>query len=213
MTNLDNAFQKFVILSVITFIAGCSQQKRLDHEMDENGQYRQFDTALESNDLKGCSELLDKFPKLLTTSGASSPSLLNDVVEAGKIEFIQMFLDRGFSLAENPNGKKIFLVRSALMAEQFKTASWLLENGCDPNRVRLLIGAINRQENALDWVKLFVDHGADVNWCVRIAGPEQNWATPLDWARRARKQDIVDYLLSKGAVTADDPHTNRRTDD
>ncbi len=58
-----------------------------------------------------------------------------------------------------------------------------------------------------------VDHGADVNWCVKIAGPEVKWATPLDWAQRAGKQDIVDYLLSKGAVTADDPGANRRNDD
>ena len=194
-------------------VGACSQQERLDHVMDENEQYRQFDKALEDNDLNKCRELLDKYPGLLTASGASSPSLLNDVVEAGKIEFIPMFLDRGFSLAENPNGKKIFLVHSALMAEQFEMARWLLENGCDPNRVRLLIGAINRQEKALDWVKLFVEHGADVNWCVRIAGPEEKWATPLDWARRSRKQNIVDYLLSRGAVTAEDPSAVRRTDD
>lgn len=213
MTTSGNTLQKFVILSVTTLVGACSQQERLDHVMDENEQYRQFNTALEGNDLNKCRELLDKYPGLLTTSGASSPSLLNDVVEAGKIEFIPMFLDRGFSLAENPNGKKIFLVHSALMAEQFEMARWLLENGCDPNRVRLLIGAINRQENALDWVKLFVKHGADVNWCVRIAGPEEKWATPLDWARLARKQDIVDYLLSKGAFTADDPRADRRTDD
>jgi ankyrin repeat protein len=200
-----------------TLAVGCGGPATSDSgkttSMDSIEQYERFESLLESNDLEGFMSLIEQYPDLLVANSLVSPSLLNDAVAAGNMEFVKVFLSRGFSVAENPKGKKLFLMNSAVRAEQFEMARWLLQQGCDPNRGRLLIGAINRPENALEWVKLFVEHGADVNWCVRIAGPEEEWATPLDWARRARKQVIVDFLLSKGAVTADDPHTNRRTGD
>lgn len=207
----------FTAIILGTFAIGCGGGATSDSgestTMDSIEQYERFEDLLDSNDLAGFVSLIELYPDLLVAKSLVSPSLMNDAVAAGNIEFVKFFLSRGFSVSESPTGKRLDVLNSAIRAEQFEMAKWLLERGCDPNRGRLLICATNRSKNALDWVKLLVEHGADVNWCLRIAGPEVKFATPLDWAQASGKQDIVEFLLSKGAITADDPRANRRTDD
>jgi ankyrin repeat protein len=167
--------------------------------------------AVIGDDANTAKKLLEENSGLDEYSDASSASWFNDCAAHGSMKVAKLLLDRGWTVHSTPGGRSIHPLWNA-KGEHYEMAKFLLDNGADPNMERSLIGAINSEE-PLKWVKLFVDYGADVNWCVLIYGPEDEWATPLSWAKDNENQDVVNFLLSKGAVMPDDPRANKQPND
>lgn len=168
-------------------------------------------SAVQKDDVAEFMLLLSAHPELEEYNDAFIASWLDEAAGWGSLRIADMLLKRGWTASATPAGRQIHPLWKA-KGEHFEMARFLLDNGADPNIERALIGAINSKE-ALKWVKLFVEYGADVNWCVSIADENSYWATPLSWAKDAEKQEVVDFLLSKGAVMPDDPIANKRSDD
>ena len=161
--------------------------------------------------IRGVAQIFDKYGDLIEAESDNTNSWMDQAAYYGQFEMMEFLRSKGFTYTHSPKGRPLGLLKEAQYGKQLAMTRFLLDKGLFSNEQRILFGAINMRESPLEWVTLYVDHGADVNWCVKIAGPEVKWATPLDWARG--KQGIMDYLLSKGAVTADDPRANRRDDD
>ena len=76
-------------------------------------------------------------------------------------------------------------------------ARWAMENGLDPNRRNWLgITMLHRcaAKAQIDVAQVCLEYGADINPI------ETEWSsTPLAWAAREGKREMVDWLLKKGA--------------
>jgi ankyrin repeat protein len=76
-------------------------------------------------------------------------------------------------------------------------AEWAMQNGLDPNRRNWLgITLLHRcaAKGQIEIAQVCLDHGADIN------AIETEWSsTPLGWAAREGKKEMVPWLLSKGA--------------
>lgn len=102
---------------------------------------------------------------------------------------------------QNYQGETI-LVKSLKSSEYFDVTEYLIQHGADVNVDALwgspLITAC--RYNTLETVKMLVENGADVNYF------DRNDLTALMWAEKERRQDIVNYLLQKGANVVPPPH-------
>ena len=78
------------------------------------------------------------------------------------------------------------------------TANVLLKAGADPNHHKLLLSAASANVKALALVKMMVDYGADIHkeYINDFTNEPMN---ALSMAIAHDKQDVVDYLRSKGA--------------
>lgn len=209
---------KYLLLSlaVVMFVGGCgcdslttsSEERMTEADMTV---IRELYSAVAEDDVSKFSDLLAQNPAMEDYQDAAMASWLNGAAGFGSIDVAKLLFQRGWTATSTPAGRSIHPLWNA-KGKHYEMAKFLLDNGADPNKERALIGAINSKD-ALKWVKLFVDYGADVNWCVRIAAPEPYWATPLSWAHELRKQDVIDYLVSKGAVMPDDPRANKQPND
>jgi hypothetical protein len=86
--------------------------------------------------------------------------------------------------------------------EHLRVVEYLLSQGGDPNIGRPIISAINHEDSALalQFVKLLVEHGADVNKPFDSYRRQNMMFTALDWA--AGKPEIAAYLKEHGAKPA-----------
>ena len=86
--------------------------------------------------------------------------------------------------------------------EHLRVLEYLLSQGADPNIGGPIISAINHEDSALalQFVKLLVEHGADVNKSFDSFGRQNMMFTALDWA--AGKPEIAAYLKERGAKPA-----------
>ena len=94
---------------------------------------------------------------------------------------------------------------------QWNAARRLLERGARPSLFDAaalgLTDRVEQQINAAFWsachggqlatAKFLAGRGADINWL-----PPWERRTPLDAARRSRADDVVEWLLSEGAISA-----------
>lgn len=167
--------------------------------------------ALVRDDAHEFERLLHSSPDLVEYQSSPIPSWLHAAAAHGSLNVAKVLFAHGWTANSSPGGRVINPLWEA-KGKHFEMAKFLLDNGADPNVGRSLIGAINSPE-ALKWVKLFVDYGADVNWCVLIAADKPYWATPLSWAKELGEKEVADYLLSKGGVMPDDPKAKRQQRD
>ncbi|KAI8484884.1 hypothetical protein Bbelb_372910 [Branchiostoma belcheri] len=75
---------------------------------------------------------------------------------------------------------------------QLEIAELLLKAGADAN--------VGTEAGYLDIVKMLVEAGADIH-----AEAPFTCLTPLDMAKHGKKQDVVDYLITKAAETGERP--------
>ncbi len=87
---------------------------------------------------------------------------------------------------------------SSVARGHFEAAKYLLSRGASALYGRLLIDAINAEQNSLELVKLLVEHGADINREYPFGGDDGPIFNAVSWAQVMGKQEIVDYLISKG---------------
>jgi len=112
-------------------------------------------------------------------------------------------IDRARTLLEkgaDPNTYERYIyppIYFALDNDNYSMAEMLLEYGANPNAT----GAWNTQmfhsaikKNDVDYIKLFIENDADINFVV-------SRQTPLDVARTINNDEIINYLLANGAKT------------
>jgi len=127
------------------------------------------------------------------------PIIAQDILNAvlnGNIEQVQTLLKKDTSLINTKDEYGNDLLRRAILKENIIMAECLLENGMDVN-------AINRGSTALhlavdvqliEMVKLFINHGADIN------KKDNGGNTPLNYAVNSGNKEIAYYLLDKEAL-------------
>ena len=109
--------------------------------------------------------LFAEYPDMVHHSNINNASWLHVAAGYGSTEMIQMLLDMGLDVNTADAKTGTTALGNAIGDERIEAARYLLTHGADPNLDRTLIGAINvKSENlALEFVKLLVEHGADVN--------------------------------------------------
>jgi ankyrin repeat protein len=139
----------------------------------------------------------------MTAPGDGSPLIV--AAREGHLDVVRLLLDRG----ANPNVRSIGDGNALIMAAAEghpDVVNLLLDRGANINDVvpgdeNPLIRA--SAEGRLDVVKLLVSRRADVNARVWIEAepriPNGEWRTPLSEARKERREDVVQFLLSVGA--------------
>lgn len=112
-------------------------------------------------------------------------------------------IDRARTLLEkgaDPNKYERYIyppIYFSLENDNYSMAEMLLEYGANPNatgawNTQMLHSAI--QKNDLDFIKLFIENDADINFIV-------SGQTPLDLARKIENDEIINYLLANSAKT------------
>lgn len=141
--------------------------------------------------------LLVAHPELISKP-ASFPWLW-EAAHAGNIDVVKMLLDVGC----DPNDAGNKSVRSAPLSTAIgkdnpQMAQMLLESGADPNADRNVIGAVTgNKKQSLKLIQLLERFGADLNRQFPMGDKQIN---ALSMAKVYGKQDVVEYLLSKGAT-------------
>jgi hypothetical protein len=158
-------------------------------------------SGLSDNDVAGVRRLLTKHPEYKDGIDEDD-SWLTDAAGEGQIEMVKMLLDLGADVNRATWKGSRTALSGAIHNGHLDMARLLLSRGADPNLGRPLIGGINvePEELALEFVKLLVEHGADVNRVFPWFGDWDVTFTPLEWAETNEKKAIAAYLRSKGAV-------------
>jgi bla regulator protein blaR1 len=158
----------------------------------------------ERGDLARVTELLNGGADVnATVSGDGTPLIV--AARHGRAPVVRLLLARGADpdLAVPGDGNPLIM---AARGGHLDIIAMLLDRGADIERVvpedeNALIGA--SAEGHLDAVKLLVARGANVNgraWSDSAPrGAAGEWRTPLNMARRAGHEAIVQYLRSMGA--------------
>jgi hypothetical protein len=170
---------------------------------DENV-IRSIFRAIQSGDANLVRELLNEQPDYKGYEEYII-SWLHDAVEHGTLEVVKALVDLGMDINKIDQPAERSPLIEAIRKERLDVAKFLLSRGADPDLGRPLIAAINRKESglALEFVKLLVEQGADLNRFFPWYGEEKVGFSPLGWAVANEKTEIVDYLRSKGAVLSD----------
>ncbi len=131
----------------------------------------------------------------------SYPSLLSYAFlnEESRFEIVKLLAEHGCDVNAYTKGS-LSPLSNAISESCFEIAECLLEHGANPNLERELISALNCHDESLrlPFVKLLVEHGADVNQQFELYDTKSHF-TALDWAT---DPEIAEYLKSKGAKTS-----------
>ncbi len=171
-----------------------------------------FDDAVDCGNLELVKSLLLKYPNYPFV-GIHGETLLHKAAWYGQIEMAEYFIGRGCDInaqtqpeGSTPLAYTMSGIGSAnvVPAANRAMAEWLLRKGADPNLGRCLIGAIHLHDSEypIQFVKLLVEYGADVNKCFESYRDENEMFTALDRAIFQDLPDVVEFLLSKGAKPA-----------
>jgi uncharacterized protein len=159
---------------------------------------RQIYAAVKSGDVAETANLLKQYPELIDEPAAGL-TWLDRAASASDMKMVRMLLELGANI--NPLGRirPDGPLSRAVSSANLETIKYLLDQGANPNAGRLLIGAMNRGENAFEVVKLLVEYGVDVNQCFQCFGEDGFKATALSWAIDSQLDEIAQYLRSHGA--------------
>ncbi|VTS06060.1 suppressor of fused domain protein [Tuwongella immobilis] len=118
------------------------------------------------------------------------------------IEILKILHEFGLDLNFAPYHPDRRLLDEAASAKNWAVVRWLVENGAAVNyahqgepRCRALFFAI--MEPNMEMVRLLVEAGARLDVCGSMN------ITPLSWAISHGHQEVVDYLLAKGAILSE----------
>ncbi len=153
-----------------------------------------------SGDLDGFAEMNRTYPTLLGEA-VGGGNWLHIAARGNNPHVVQWLIAQG----QDPNeltkyAKGNVPLFSALCRENLEVARTLLENGADPNLVRVVITplVVTAPQKALEAIKLLEEYGADLH----AVFTNEHTDTPMNALSTAKEhglRDVVDYLLSKGA--------------
>jgi ankyrin repeat protein len=120
------------------------------------------------------------------------------VVTRGKRDLLKRLLDAGIRVPSLVTGCQSYLM------EQLDMFQALLESGMNPDTsnwqrqtmLHQLCGSGKEDPGAVERAKLLLDAGANIS-----ARDDDLWSTPLGWAARNNRPEMVEFLLSRGAPT------------
>jgi hypothetical protein len=158
-------------------------------------------SAVWSGDVELVKTILSQYPELKIEDG-SDDTWLDEAARAGQIKVAKALLDLGFNVNSCRMPEEGTPLNHAIHGKHLDMAQFLLSRGADPKIGRTLIAAINieSEELGLEFVKVLVEHGAEVNRVFPWFGDDKVTFTPYTWALQNEKKEIADYLRFKGAV-------------
>ena len=159
--------------------------------------------AIESADFNVVSEFLNGRDDVLSTPPTSSKTWLGEAARSGSVEIVETLINAGCDVnCRTASPDKLTPLESAILQERYNVAEFLLKKGADPNLGRPLIYAFGSRlsaESQLEFTKLLILYGADVNRLYDLRGDRAKEFTALDWTSN---QAVADYLRSQGGKTA-----------
>jgi ankyrin repeat protein len=170
-------------------------------ELTEKEIEKRIRDAVDANDAPRVRKLLEQHPEFLNHYYNNALTFLIIACQAQHQEVVQVLLDLGCEVDKgkrrNPEETPLFC---ALGRDNPQIARLLLQRGANPNGNGHVITAIvGPKKHSLELVKLLEKHGADLH-AVDVndfSGKPMNALTSaIDWG----KQDVADYLESKGCV-------------
>lgn len=169
------------------------------------GAARSLDLLAYYGDIQTAAAILKANPAL-----ANDASALETAAGQGNDDFVRLMLRYQPDLASQiAVGVRSRGPQDAIKSREL--TEFLFQRGMNPNfRNWLGITPLHRfaERGDLDNAGIFLDHGADID-----AIDEQHCTTPLGWAARAGKTEMVHFLLGKGAnpdLPADKPWARPR---
>ncbi len=152
--------------------------------------------------------------EIVRATCASHPWLISDYNSTGKQTWIDVaagkenvgmmatLLDLGFNIDALRLPEESTALSKAIMRNNFEMAKFLLRRGANPSLGRSLLAAINCKDEArrMEYVRLLVEHGVDVNQLFPLYGDQDNLFTAIDIA--TGKPEVVNFLLSHGAKSS-----------
>lgn len=133
------------------------------------------------------------------------PTWLHEAAATGNIKMVSALLDMNFDI--NSCGDAGYgPIVSAIRKGHLDVCEFLLWRGADPSLGRPLTEAITRPKDAIRWVRLLVEHGADIRATFHPyndAGLSE--VSILRWAETHGNTEVVTYLRSLlgGEVSAE----------
>jgi len=160
-------------------------------------------SAIDRGDTACALDLLLRNPALLQHDYGVG-TWLNRAAYVGHLEVIELLIALGCNVnAVGHLGS--FPLDDALLNGSSAVVQTILKHGADPNANRAVISAIaGNSKNSLDFIQMMEQHGANLHAIYlneHTNKPMNALSTAIAWG----KQDVVDYLRSKGAVLPDEP--------
>ena len=167
--------------------------------------------GIEMGDVEKVRRLFAKHPEVIPERYLGG-TWLHFAAGYNNIEMLKFLLQSGFDVnargIKRPDGPLSMAIGHAGLP----VIAFLLEQGADPNIGRLLIGAINRESDRFETVRLLVEHGVDVNRCYHLGDDDGPLFNALSWAIDAEEPEIADYLRAHGAVLPEEQPSASPTD-
>lgn len=157
--------------------------------------------AIKAGDADSAQRLLQEHPSIrdrINTLG----SWLFAVAKTPHLNVAEMMIGLRMDVNLSVGVEQQTPLHCAIDFDQFEMTQFLLSRGANPNISRPIISAINcdPEERALTFLKLLVEHGADVNRTFVLFGKKDKLFTALDWA--SGKPTILKYLQDHDAKSS-----------
>jgi len=157
--------------------------------------------AVEQGDCGRVRELFAEHPDQLAYSSYGAGSWMHIAASAGQVAVIDVLLELGCDVnVQTINSSRNTALFDALHKDDPATVAALLERGADPHHGRPVITAITGpNRHSLELVKLLEQYGADLHRVFPF-GEDDGKVNALSMAMDWGKEDVVEYLQSKGCV-------------
>ena len=159
---------------------------------DKSGDMEQFQMRVSDNTVAEVEEILKQQPELARNETAFwGEGILSGPANRAQREMIELLIRHG---AHVPNvskwGRHYYF-------KHYEIAALLLESGMNPNHMNwqhVTLLHDMAQEGDIPKARLLLDHGGDIN-----AVDEEYRSTPLGFAARWGRREMVSFLLERGA--------------
>lgn len=141
---------------------------------------KQLYRAITGNNIEQTGDILARHPTELNVRVAGLSWLDRAVTSVGRdLRLLQLLVDKGAEL--DPPGVTRTPLAYAVSSGSLDVVQYLLTSGANPNADRCIIGAINREQDAIGALKALIEHGVEINKIFNHEGT-RHYFTATDWA-------------------------------